>query len=1117
MRKKVLACILLSILLINSLVTPIAYSLDNVVPNPDEVTQVEPKASDDSSEEEDTTAEKLDVSLTPENQEESSDDSKVTEENAEAEEKKEVAEEQPQQNAITSQEVTIPKVSIYKEGDKETKDIAATFRLVQASNSSELARWSSDAESPKVELSVGTIYLLKVVDLDSSYVKPADVKIRLADFETFERLDGDNWTTFETLDIAAAFNRRALLRVGASGALGEPEVVDNNTIAPINRLQIIGNMPTTSKVELLSIGGGVQRTQEVWGNANNDNPIWGGGFDTDLDSVIAEVAPGHNALTIEFKPSDYNASNYANDPDAGWNADDLSLDTTSMWVKVRYTDAAYYDGQLVDAVATIKVTPFKNRTNRSQNNPNGGYDYWGDTTYADESWNKPVYYPTIQISGLLYGGWVWQNVKEFDVDLSFYEKGSSTPITLKGGLFSDTEATYYTINSLNPQYNYSDGGAHGPEYVLPDSDTYLGAYKIANSNISTEYKGDNNSNNQEYTQYAYNGGDTNRWGDDDDKPTSPNWSKNSVMFTTSDTSNISFTMGNLMRKPGKRALDFPNLNWNQQASSVYRTNYIWTTINTDSFTDNKVVTKDVHVRKDWVGHNNPTNDIVIELWSTWKQDGEQQNPVLGQVQTLTAANGWQTDFKNVPDEASMQKILEKANPGTTITDFKYEAVERNLPDGYKVKYSGASDAQGGFVITNTQTHTGLTITKSWLVNGTTISNQDTSTFGKLKVTLKRRVGNQIDTSFNQVVELEYNSNASTSWKKTINNLPIQNDEDKDYTYFIEEDLSTLPTNFELHGYRNTNSDNYVTDGSQAGIPLKYDPAQNNLGVTNNKTKTSLTITKVWLENGQAISNQNTSDFGPIKVTLKRKFGQTGDGQFSQVVELKYDSDASLSWKATVDNLPMKDSYGRVMTYYIEEDVSTLPANFYIKSYVNDKQLDPNPTNNQLSVTNERLTGNITIRKLWYMSDGETLLANGELPSRLKVKLYRTTNGQTTGGELFKEITLIRQGTEGNYRWTLTEPVPITDNNKNFYTYYIEEEQPVGYLEISVASEKTTTFTSSNYQTTPTLTVKNKVNPVYPSTGGFGSRPFMMIGITSLFVAVILYYMQKKKIFWRKEK
>lgn len=636
--------------------------------------------------------------------------------------------------------------------------------------------------------------------------------------------------------------------------------------------------------------------------------------------------------------------------------------------------------------------------------------------------------------------------------------------------------------------------------MLPDSTTVSAAYKYNRSNITTSYSGDTQ------IQYAYNGG-TNAWGNDQDKQSSPDWSMNSVLFTAATTDRISITLGNLSR---------PSL----VGQNGKRTNYMWATISTDSFTNTYVTYKDIHARKDWQGYNNPTNDITIELWSTWKQTSGQnveQKRVLGQTQTLTAANGWQTNFKEVPDETSMLKLLQKANAGYTITDFKYEIVEKNLPDGYKVKYSGASDAQGGFVITNTQTHTGLTITKSWLENGQTISNQNTSSFGKIKVTLKRKVGDTVDTSFNQVVELEYNSNASTSWKKTINNLPIQNDEDKNYTYYIEEDLSTLPTNFELHGYRNTNSGNYVTDGSQAGIPLKYDPAQNNLGVTNNKTKTSLTITKVWLENGQAISNQNTSNFGPIKVTLKRKFGQTGDGQFSQVVELKYDSDASLSWKVTVDNLPIKDSYGRVMTYYIEEDVTTLPPNFYIKSYVNDKPLDPNPTNNQLSVTNERLTGNITIRKLWYMNDGETLLANGELPSRLKVKLYRTTNGQTTGGELFKEITLIRQGTEGNYRWTLTEPVPITDNNKNFYTYYIEEEQPVGYLEISAASEKTTTFTSSNYQTTPTLTVKNKVNPVYPSTGGFGSRPYMMIGIISLFVAVILYYMQKKKIFWRKEK
>lgn len=1098
MRKKVLACILLSILLINSLVTPIAYSLDNVVPNPDEVTQVEPKASDDSSEEENTTAEKLDVSLTPETQEASSDDSKVTEENAEAEEKKEVAEEQPQQKAITSQEVTIPKVSIYKEGDKETKDIAATFRLVQESNSSEIATWSSTEDSPQVELTVGTIYLIKVSKIASGYSAPSDVKIRMTEDGKFEMQNSDDWEIVDQFDISAtsvSVRRAAPLRAGQTTQLTAPQTVGQNEIAPINRLRIVDDIPG-AKVEFVSgtnirdrfaITSGVQQPE-------GGSPLYGGGSLTNnyighyIDHNIEKTEK--NAYTVQFNGSTTGGWDYTTNVNTGWNSRDLSLSTTTMTATFKYTNAAYYDGKLVDAVATVKVTPQKNRTG------NNG-DYLIYNRYQNVS-----YYPAIQVGATLYSGWSWQNVNEFNIEIKFYEKGSSTPIQFQSGTYNDIEATYYTINSLNPagQYNNGQDSQHGPEYVLPDSTTVSAAYKYNRSNITTSYSGDTQ------IQYAYNGG-TNAWGNDQDKQSSPDWSMNSVLFTAATTDRISITLGNLSR---------PSL----VGQNGKRTNYMWATISTDSFTNTYVTYKDIHARKDWQGYNNPTNDITIELWSTWKQTSGQnveQKRVLGQTQTLTAANGWQTNFKEVPDETSMLKLLQKANAGYTITDFKYEIVEKNLPDGYKVKYSGASDAQGGFVITNTQTHTGLTITKSWLVNGTTISNQDTSTFGKLKVTLKRRVGNQIDTSFNQVVELEYNSNASTSWKKTINNLPIQNDEDKNYTYYIEEDLSTLPTNFELHGYRNTNSGNYVTDGSQAGIPLKYDPAQNNLGVTNNKTKTSLTITKVWLENGQAISNQNTSNFGPIKVTLKRKFGQTGDGQFSQVVELKYDSDASLSWKATVDNLPIKDSYGRVMTYYIEEDVTTLPPNFYIKSYVNDKPLDPNPTNNQLSVTNERLTGNITIRKLWYMNDGETLLANGELPSRLKVKLYRTTNGQTTGGELFKEITLIRQGTEGNYRWTLTEPVPITDNNKNFYTYYIEEEQPVGYLEISAASEKTTTFTSSNYQTTPTLTVKNKVNPVYPSTGGFGSRPYMMIGIISLFVAVILYYMQKKKIFWRKEK
>lgn len=877
--------------------------------------------------------------------------------------------------------VTMPKVNVYKSSDPTVNNIGASFKLIQEDNSSEIATWGSKDSPPKVELGIGLVYLLKMIDIDRTYATPAVTKIRMKADGKFELLnvESNQWELVEQFDIAVSAFSRSAFRVGSNTPLSPPTAVSDTMIAPINRLQIIKNMPTSSKVELISIG---THNRYAYANPysdNGNNEIWGGAWEPHLNQVISGEAPGHNGLTVEFKPSDIWANGYQTNPDAGWNANDLKLSTTSMWVKVRYTDAAYYDGQLVDAEATIKVTPFKNRTDRSQQHQNGGYGYWGNTTYADNLNDRPIYYPTIQISGLLWGGWVWQNVKEFDVDLSFFAKGSSTPITLKGGLFTDTEATFYTINSLNPQYNYGDGAAHGPEYVLPKPGTYAGAYKTSNSNISEIYKGDDNAQGQEYSQYAYNGGDTNRWSDDDDHSYSPNWSKNSAMFTTTDTTRLSFTMGNLMRKPGKRPLDFPSLEWDKHPSTVYRTNYIWTTISTTSFTNNKVTNKDIFVKKDWVGYNNPQNNIIIELWATWKQNGVQKEE-FRQQQTLGPTNNWQSQFKQVPDEASMLKIIQKQHPGQTITDFKYKTVEKNLPDGYKVTYSGDSTSSQGFTVTNTQLNAGLVITKKWSDNGTPIANQGTSAFGKIKVTLKRKVGETVDNSFSQVVELAYNSNTATSWKTTVNNLPIKDASDKNYTYFIEEDISTIPNNFYIKGYPKNN------------IQLKY----------------------------------NTNE-------------------------------------------------------------------------------------NQLEVENERQQSKLTIRKRWFKQDGETELKNGNLPKSLKVKLFQTSNGQTSGGTLVKEITLNRQGTEGNYTWTADEFVPIRDKTgKIFYTYYIEEEHLQGYLEISDKNETFVTFSSSMIATSKTLTVKNKVNPTYPTTGGFGILPYLMFGFFTLLMASILYNMQKRK-------
>ncbi|MYN69731.1 SpaH/EbpB family LPXTG-anchored major pilin [Streptococcus suis] len=849
-----------------------------------------------------------------------------------------------------------------------TTTMAASYQLLKESDSSEIAIWTSTDANPEVELLPETNYHIRFQSIQTGYQKPSDVIFRLTQAGTFERLVGETWNTVTQFEVDVY--RSSVLRAGSSTPVMSPITVSPTTIAPINRLQIIGNMPSTSKVELISYGAGYNRSQIVWGNTPEDNPIWGGGFDTNLDKIIASAAPNHNGLTVEFKPSNASETNYKTDPNAGWNPNDRSLSSTSMWVKVKYTDAAYYDGELVDAYATIKVTPFKTRTNRSELSPDGGYNYWRNKTYADQDNNKPIYYPTIQISGLLYGGWVRQNVDEFNVDLSFYRKGSNTPITLKGGTFNDEEATYYTINSLNPEYNYTDGAAHGPEYVLPENGTITAPYTVQNSNIRTSYDGD------DALQYAYHGG-INFWGNNgEDTPKSPLWNLNSVMFTTTDTTQIKMTLGALDRKPGKHALNNPAVNsWD--ASKVYRSNYIWSTINTDAFTSNQVTYKNIHVRKNWIGQANPTNAVTIELRATWKQDGVQKES-FRQRQTLSTSNNWQASFIQVPDEASMSKIIQKLNPGAAISDFEYKTVEVNLPDGYSVKYSG--DSFNGFTVTNTQVEAGLVITKK------------------------------------------------------------------------------------------------------------------------------------WLDNGQPIANQNTSNFGKIKVTLKRKFGQSVDGSFSKVIELEYNSDANLSWKKTVNNLMIQDSYGRKCTYFIEEDTSTIPDNFYIKEYLNQGiQLQYQTNLNQLGVTNERKQSQLVIQKLWFKSDGTTQLANVNLPSSLKVKLFRTTDGTTSGGELYKEVTLTRQATSGTYIWKTTETVPIRNKSGTaYYTYYIEEEKLVGYLEISNSSEKFVRFTSTNSPPTATLTLKNKVNPIYPATGGFGNLPYLMIGMFSIFIAIIIQYLQKKR-------
>ncbi|MGT2960103.1 Cna B-type domain-containing protein [Streptococcus caballi] len=869
--------------------------------------------------------------------------------------------------------VTLPAINVYNADDESDENYPASFRLRKDGEGEDLATWLTGDGQPTVTLEVGTVYTIEESAVYGFEDSANPVKIRLAADGSFEEEKDGEWKSIETIKIPIKKVRklRRVLRAAVNGIISPTKISDGD-IAPMNLLQVVKKMPETSKVSIIGQGSAFDYSWRVQSPPYTqlDNRMHAGQYqqqnNNQLDPNIADAAGDHGALIVRFKPS-VNPNTWGNDyqtnPNTGWNSRDLNMNTSEMWVKVRYSDAAYYDGKLVDAIATIKVTPYKNRT------PNSG----DQTQYSTQP-----YYPLIQISDILFGGWTWQNVNKFNVDLKFVPRGGdeSQAITFPDGNLNSKNAAYYTINSLDPLRTEGDWdrprAVYGPESVRPSDGTTSGAYVVPNTNIKTSYNGGTSAG----TQSAYNGGDT-LWGTaannkDQDTPGHPDWSKNSVLFTTASTNHINVTLGNLERAP--------------LYQKVPRTNYVWATISTEAFTNNIVKYIDIPIQKNWSDPDNTHANVDVELYATWNSNNGQAQETSIQIQTLGKDNNWQTVFKQVPDQESLVKLIKKFPGSENATNVQYKVREINIPNGYQASYSGSTT---GFKVTNTKVTTGLVITKKW---------------------------------FNQ------------------------------------------------------------------GAPLAHDLTRN--------------ITP------------------KITVYLRRKVGTTIDQTYKQPVDLYFHRLDYAAWTKTVDNLPMRDSQNREYLYYIEEDPNTLPENYFIQGYQGDSNkgiaLKPNTKDNQFVVSNDSYTTDLRIEKQWFKKDGTTRLRNENLPQTLKVRIYQTTNGGTSNGKLFDTVTLTRSGTADNYVWETTKKLPLRggEGGKTYYSYYIEEDRPQGYLEISEASQKQLINTSSKpfIEANVSMTLKNKVNPVYPSTGGLGILPYLVLGIISLFTAVILYYMQKTERF-----
>ena len=471
---------------------------------------------------------------------------------------------------------------------------------------------------------------------------------------------------------AASIQISFALTVGSPTPVSAAETIPASSLAPANLLQVVDGMQGTD-VQILAMGAGVRQTAVLDNNTViNNGAVSGGDWDIASTQRISHY-PGYEALAVQFVGSDVSAANYSTDADAGWNPKDLTLDTTTMWIKIKYTNAGYYKGALVDAVATIKVTPYKNRTVGVS---------WASLNYADQP-----YYPTIQLSELLYNGWCWQNVGEYNVDLTFYPKGGTTPIEFPATTFSDTSGAYYVLNSLNPARSKNEGPTTvvltGPEYVWPKSGTVTQAYVADNSNIRLDYNGDTEAG----LQYGYNGG-TNGWGApwdaSQDNPTSPDWNLNSVMFATANTNHLNFTLGAMERDP-------------YASQQVKRTIYVWTSFSTEAFSGRTVSYIDIPVSKVWVNPASAHPDsVTVDLYQEWTT-GDWSNPATIQsekVQTveLNDSNKWSDTFKYLPAKADLAKKL-----GVNESQVRYTAKEAAVP-GYVPTYTYQEN--GSIVVSN---------------------------------------------------------------------------------------------------------------------------------------------------------------------------------------------------------------------------------------------------------------------------------------------------------------------------------------------------------------------------------------------------------------------------------
>lgn len=251
-----------------------------------------------------------------------------------------------------------------------------------------------------------------------------------------------------------------------------------------------------------------------------------------------------------------------------------------------------------------------------------------------------------------------------------------------------------------------------------------------------------------------------------------------------------------------------------------------------------------------------------------------------------------------------------------------------------------------------------------------------------------------------------------------------------------------------------------------------------------------------------IQTETTDDHGNIELTFSEAPGlKPGNTNSSGKIIRPYNYLYKLVETKAPDGYALDDT-----PYYFIWTTDSASATAAYNNAVGDKAsmigVDTNKINyyyhnESITLRVKNKTNRLTIQKLWYDKDGNTIDETTKLPDHITVELYKRTDMNSVGDHVETY-----QLTAAN-DWKFSYDVPLADLECYFYV-----------VETSTNTRYDVIYTNNNVKGTGTILVTNKEkeNADYelPSTGGSGTLPYTAVGGTMMLSALAYSFIHRKR-------